>query len=167
MSHREIAVSVSEIVAAPLAGTFTTAAGMDVPALIQPHAILPGVNAVEGHNAAWSAVGQRRRLTLSDKSSVHEELVAFSPEDMFAYRVSDFTGAFGGLVREARGAWHFTKTGARETQIDWTYAFAPKSPFARVFVWIIVKAFWPGYMRAALARVKAAAETSESENAAT
>jgi len=85
-------------------------------------------------------------------------------ESTFAYEVSGFTGFFAALARSAKGEWHFTMTGAEKTQIDWTYSFFPNGPVAEPLLWFIVKTLWPGYLRAALTRVKAAAEQGPHEN---
>ena len=141
-------------VEAPLAAVFSTAASIDARELIQPQGILPGIEDVEGHDAPWSAIGEVRRHTLSDGASVREELISFARDSHFAYRVTDFTGAFAPIVSHAKGEWHFTQLGAEKTQIDWTYSFTPTGPIAEPVVWFIVKLFWPGYLKAALSRVK-------------
>ena len=159
-----VQTSVALCINAPLQRTFDIAAGFDATALIQKHGPLPGIVKTEGHNAPWSAIGQERKHTLSDNSSVKEELVAFTHNHNFAYKVSEFTGVFASLVREARGEWHFTTTGAEKTQIDWTYYFFPSGPIAEPLLWFVVKTLWPGYLRAALDRVKTAAEQGSHEN---
>ena len=153
-----VQTSVTVAVNVPLPQAFSIAAGMDARALIRPYGPLPGIVGVEGHEAAWSAPGQKRRYALSDKSSVNEELTAFTRDSTFAYRVTDFTGLFAALAREARAEWHFTHLGAAKTQIDWTYYFNPNGPVAEPVLWFVVKTLWPGYLRAALARVKTQAE---------
>jgi len=159
-----VQTSVAISINAPLARVFSVAASMDARALIQKYGPLPGIVEVSGHDAPWSAVGQSRKHALSDKSSVNEELIAFERDSSFAYRISNFTGPFSALVREARGDWHFTTLGHAKTQIDWTYAFTPTGAIAEPVLWFIVKLAWPGYLRAALARVKSAAEKDSHEN---
>lgn len=153
-----IAISVAERIEAPARAVFAAACGFDLPAVIKARGALPGVLKVEGHAAPWSAPGQARLLRLSDGSSVREELTSFTPEKSYAYRVSGFTGPFAALVAEGRGEWHFTTTGPGTTQIDWTYSFTPKSALSGPAVWFVVKVLWPGYIRSALARLKASVE---------
>ena len=153
-----VQISVSETVRAPAAAAFQAATHIDARELIRPHGPLPGINHVEGHDAPWSAIGEIRRHQLSDKSSVREELVAFTPGQTFAYRLTEFTGAFAPLVKSARADWHFTQRTAESTKIDWTYSFTPQSMAAEPVLWFIVKLFWPGYLKAALSRVKDKAE---------
>lgn len=155
---KDIVCAESIGVAAPLAAVFAIAAGPDVTALFRAHGPVPGVVAVSGHEGAWSAPGETRLLSLSDGAGVREDLVAFRDNESFAYRVSGFTGLFGALVREARGEWRFRETAPGETRIEWTYRFSPASPLAALAGRFVVSALWPGYMRAALARIQCAAE---------
>jgi Polyketide cyclase / dehydrase and lipid transport len=154
-----VQISVSQTVLAAKRHVFDTAASIDARRLIRKHGPLPAIVEVDGHDAPWSAIGQRRRHTLSDNSSVNEELVAFTGGETFAYRITNFTGPFAPLVREARGEWHFTTTGADCCRIDWTYFFTPNGPITEPALWFIVKLFWPGYLKSALSRVKEIAES--------
>lgn len=153
-----VQISVTAHVDAPLARVFETAASIDPRALIQKHGPLPAIIRTDGHDAPWSAAGQIRRHALSDNSSVCEELTAFAQNETFSYRLTEFTGAFAPLAREARADWHFTQSAWGRTRIDWTYVFTPTGPLSEPFLWLIVKLFWPGYLHAALARVKEKAE---------
>lgn len=156
-----VQISVSEIVDAPARDVFHTTISMDARELIQKHGILPGIVDVSGHDAPWEKIGDVRRHSLSDNSSVREELVTFTPNDTFSYRLTEFTGAFSPLVKGARADWHFTQTSAARTKIDWTYAFTPTSMAAEPILWFVVKLFWPGYLKAALHRVKQKAESQK------
>ncbi len=156
-----VQISVCETVNAPAEAAFHAATHINARELIRPHGFLPGILNVDGHDAPWSAIGEVRRHTLSDKSSVREELVAFTRNQTFAYRLTEFTGAFAPLVKSARADWHFTQRTAGSTKIDWTYSFTPQSMAAEPVLWFIVKLFWPGYLKAALARVKEKAEEHE------
>lgn len=153
-----VQISVTKTVSAPLHTVFETATQIDARELIQPHGAMPGIIDVDGHDAPWSVIGQVRRHRLSDKSTVREELVSFTPDQTFGYRLTEFTGAFSPLVKSARADWHFTQRTAGSTKVDWTYSFTPQSMAAEPVLWFIVKLFWPGYLSAALARVKEKAE---------
>ena len=145
---------------APRAAVFKTAAGISPSDLIKAHGPLPGIISGDGHDTPWEAVGQKRRHMMSDGSSVNEELTAFALNDHYAYRVSDFTGPFAKLVDHAIGEWRFTEEAPGKTRIDWTYKFFPKGALAAPIVTLIVKALWPGYLNAALERVKECAEAA-------
>lgn len=153
-----VQISISQSVAADAERVFRAATEINARDLIRQHGPLPAIIDVDGHDAPWSEVGQTRMHKLSDKSSVREELVAFTPNQTFAYSLSDFTGPFSALTSEARAEWHFTTTGAAQTQIDWTYIFHPNGPVAEPLLWFFVKIFWPGYLKSALGRVKEHAE---------
>ena len=159
-----VQVSVCEVVNAPARDVFNAAVSIDARELIQRHGILPGIVDVAGHDGPWEKIGDVRRHSLSDKSSVREELVAITPGETFGYRLTEFTGAFAPLVKGARADWHFTQLGAAKTKIDWTYAFTPTSMAAEGVLWFVVKLFWPGYLKAALRRVKDKAESQKIEN---
>ncbi len=156
-----IQTSAAITVDAPLTHVFQTAAAIDPRALIQKQGPLPGIVNCEGHDAPWSETGQRRKHTLSDNSSVNEELTAFEENKHYTYRVTDFTGPFAALVEHAFGEWRFTETDPATTRIGWTYSFFPKSALAAPLLWFIVKFLWPGYLMSALTRVK---EKAESKN---
>lgn len=156
-----VRISVCETVSAPAHDVFHAATHINARDLIKPHGPLPGIVNVDGHDAPWSAIGETRRHTLSDKSSVKEELIAFTRDQTFAYRLTEFTGAFAPLVKSARADWHFTQRTADATKIDWTYFFTPQSMAAEPVLWFIVKLFWPGYLKAALSRVKEQAEANQ------
>jgi hypothetical protein len=135
---------------------FAAACAIDAPSVIRKSVALPGVAAVAGHSAPWTAPGQRRVLTLTDGASVAETLLAISA-DSYDYRVAEFTGPFAALVSEAHGRFWTEPSGAGAT-LYWSYAFQPASSAAAPLVRFIAGALWPGYMQAALKRIKAGIE---------
>ena len=145
-------------ISAPIDTAFDIAAAISPTDLIRGHGPLPAIVDTTGDAGPWRTIGQRRLHLMSNKTSAEEELVAFTRNHTFAYRVTNFTGLFSSLVREARGEWHFTTAGAEKTKIDWTYFFTPTGPIAEPLLWFIVKMFWPQYLSAALTRVKDKAE---------
>ena len=154
-----VQISITETINAPALAVFDAAVSIDARELIQQHGLMPAITHVDGHDAPWSEIGQARKHTLSDNSSVYEELVAFTRGQTFAYRLSGFTGLFAPLVSEARAEWHFTTRSAESSKIDWTYIFSPNDPIAEPVLWFIVKTLWPGYLKSALHRVKQKAES--------
>ncbi|MBT8473139.1 MAG: hypothetical protein HKN14_00470 [Marinicaulis sp.] len=146
--------------AANIRDVFDGASSIEPNILIRPYGVLPGIAATD-NDAPWTAVGQVRNHTLTDKSAVREELVSFADGENFGYEIGGFSGLFGALAAGARGDWHFTSLSAERTRIDWTYQFFPRSVLAEPFLWFIVKLAWPGYLKAALTRVK---EKAEHEN---
>jgi hypothetical protein len=109
---------------------------------------LPGVVGVRDQTGAWDAPGQSRTLELSDGSTVVERLTVVDSPRRFAYRLADFTGAFGGLVAFAEAEWDFDA--AQEgTRIRWSYSFHAQ-PKRGWVVRLIVRVFWARYMKKVL-----------------
>lgn len=150
-------VSVAIEIDAPAAETFALAAGARLPDFVRPLGLLPGVARVEGASD-WRTPGEKRRLTLTDGSSLNEELTGLDRNRRFAYRATAFTGPFGALVAEGNGEWRFEAVAPQRTRLVWTYAFTPKSAFSAPLVSAIASILWPRYMRATLERLKATAE---------
>lgn len=145
-------------IGAPRARVFAVANGADPAAIFQKHRGLPGVREINGHQAPWSRAGQVRTISLTDGGALKEALSDYIDGERFAYVATEFSGAFGRLVTSARGEWRFDALGDARTRATWRYVFHPRSRLAAPLVWFIAKALWPGYMRAALARIKTLAE---------
>ena len=109
---------------------------------------LPAVVGVRNQTGAWDAPGQSRTLELSDGSTVVERLTDVTSPRRFAYRLSDFTGMFGGLVAFAEAEWDFDAA-AEGTRIRWRYAFHAQ-PKRGWVVRFIVRVFWARYMNKVL-----------------
>jgi len=152
----QISVSQTVDVCAAPAAVFALATGARLTEFVKANGPLPGVAGIEGA-ADWSAPGETRRLTLTDGSSFCEELTAIAHNQSFSYRATGFTGPFGALVGEGRGVWSFSATPTGAT-VTWNYAFTPKGALAAPIVAVIAKLFWPGYMRAALERLRTEVE---------
>jgi hypothetical protein len=155
---RRISTGAAVDINAPASAVFEHACGSDAPAIVKAHGALPGVLKVDAHQGSWSAVGQKRLLRLSDGTSVLEELTEFVAGRRFAYVASGFTGPFGALVSAGRGEWAVEEIAPRKSRLRWTYEFTPRGALSAAAVAFIVHLLWPGYIRAALARIKARAE---------
>lgn len=147
------------VIAAPRKEVFSIAAGLPAAKFINAYGPIPGIISTKG-SVCWQQTGDTREHTLSDKSSVNEELVSFAEDEFYAYRVTGFSGIFGQLVSEARGEWVFEWRGPHETLLTWTYSFTPKGSFARLITSLIVKYGWQGYLRHALTNLKDIIEKS-------
>lgn len=164
---RSVSVAVKITVAASRETAFNVAVSIDPRRLVQQFGPLPAIIGGDGHEAPWRRVGQRRRHLLSDETSVNEELTLYEPPNRFAYRVTEFTGPFAALAQEATGAWSFMATTDSRTMIIWRYDFMPNSSAAAPALYLIAKLFWPGYLNAALRRVKDHAENGAQAGALT
>jgi hypothetical protein len=151
-----VAVASEIIINAPAGAVMAAAVGFDIPDIIRAHGPLPGVASVDGHQGPWSAVGQQRRLTLTDGSTAIETLTDIDARG-FEYAI-EFGPPFSAIARAGAGRFCIADEGA-ESLLNWRYRFEPASIFAAPVVVVIAKLVWPGYMRAALARLKASIET--------
>lgn len=125
--------------------------------VLLPLGPLPGVQRAEMLDGAEPKAGARRRILLSDGTSVLEELLAFERPLRHCYRwVEPPRGALALLVRGADGDWRFSTT-ARGTRIAWSYRFelssALAAPLALPIVWL-----FRSWMKRGLERVREALE---------
>lgn len=100
----------------------------------------------------WGTVGQRRTIELGDGGSMREHLLTVDRPHRFDYEITDFVGALKPLVDRVEGSWVVTPagTGARVT---WAWDLHPRGRAGALLVPVIAR-FWPGYARAALARLE-------------
>lgn len=145
-------------VGAPQSEVFACVTGAEPASLFKRSGLLPGIAETEGA-AHWSALGDERTHTLDDGGVLHETLGAYVNDEMFAYRVTGFSGLFGALIAEAHGEWRFEWRGPEMTQIAWTYRFTPVSGPARLALKAAAGLLFPGYMKNALFRIKDRIET--------
>ena len=117
---------------------------------------LPAVTAVHDQSGEWDEVGKTRTLALSGGDSVAETITDVSPNEFFAYDLSQFSGLFGKLVEGARAEWDFWETSSG-CGIRWTYTFHPRAG-SSLAVALIVRLVWARYMRVTLAKLALAAE---------
>jgi hypothetical protein len=109
---------------------------------------LPAVTGRHEQTGGWDAVGQTRRLTLSDGGHVRERIIVADAPSRFAYELTDFQKLFGRLVRDARADWRFTSVPSG-TRVEWRYQFRAL-PGRGWLVGLIQVAFWAPYMRKVL-----------------
>ena len=163
----------SIIIAAPIERAFDVAVSIDPVALVRPHGFVPGVAAFEGARR-WSQPVDERRLVLTDGNRLTERLVAIdkpgSASGRFAYQVVGFGGWFARMTDACDSEWLFepagaTPTSARkteelETRATWSVVFREAGPLGALLP-LVVKPLWPGYMRAALTRLKQTVEPND------
>ncbi|NWG70216.1 MAG: SRPBCC family protein [Parvularculaceae bacterium] len=160
----QVGASAAIEIDAPAAAVFALAAGSRISDFVRPFGPLPGVARVEGP-ADWRAPGETRLITLTDGSSLEEELTGLDPGRRFSYRATRFSGPFGALVAQGLGEWSLTAEGTGRTRLVWSYAFAAKNALALPLLALLVRSLWPAYMQAALRRLKAEAERARAASA--
>lgn len=109
---------------------------------------IPAIVKVEDQTGDWDAVGQSRKLTLSDGGTLVERLKVVDPPRRFAYQLTDFTGFFGSLVAFAEAEWDFDAN-VEGTRIRWTYTYHAQ-PKRGWIVRLVVVRFWGPYMKRVL-----------------
>jgi hypothetical protein len=109
---------------------------------------LPGIVRVDDQTGDWDAVGQSRKLTLSDGGTVVERVKVVDAPRRFAYQLTDFTGFFGTLVAFADTEWDFDAS-VEGTRVRWVYTFHAQ-PKRGWIVRLIVRLAWAGYMKKVL-----------------
>ncbi len=149
-----VSVSADIAVTAPASRAFDAATRLPPPDLMRAHWPMPGCASFTGP-ARWSAVGEERRLVMTDGNTLSETLAAFEPGCSYATRIVGFHGWFARLAGHADVAWAFTEEGG-ETRIDWRVDFAHAEGASPILLSLATKPFWPAYMRGGLGRLKAA-----------
>lgn len=144
---------------APPPCVFDAARSLDAVAIIRDHGPLPGVARVEGDTAPWSAPGQQRTITSQDGTVLRETLIRYEPPRAYAYRIGNIEGALARLAAGGESEWRVAPV-ADGCELFWTYTLTPKSALAAPALWIFLRALWPGYMDAALHRLKALIEAA-------
>jgi hypothetical protein len=109
---------------------------------------IPAIVKVDDQTGDWDAVGQSRKLTLSDGGTLVERLKIVDPPRRFAYQLTDFTGFFGNLVAFADAEWDFDAN-VEGTRIRWTYTFHAQ-PKRGWIVRLVVVLWWGRYMKRVL-----------------
>lgn len=126
----------------------------------------PGIPAVAGTepvSGEWDEVGARRRILLADGHQAVEQVLANDGPSLFRYQVWGFTSPAGRFTDYAVGEFRLTEAGPDRTRVTWTYAFDPRSPFARIPLWLFVQTQFRPFMEAGLERMKAGAEAAWAE----
>ena len=148
---------------APLAHTFDITVTLELTKVIYAKGLLPGVKSISTTTMKWNAVGDSRRLHMSDGSSATETLTTYEKDQRIAYRVDDFKGPMKFLVSHSTGEWRFTPKGEGKTHVQWTFTFHPRSAMTAPIVRFVAKRLWPGYAGAALERVKGFSEAESAK----
>jgi hypothetical protein len=135
---------------------FESVAPIELPRIFQGWGLLPAVTGTRDQTGPWDRVGVSRTVLLADGSSAQEELVAYNPPHHFGYKLT-FGKPFGAVVSEAAGTWWFSPAGDGGTEVEWTYAFAPR-PGAGLLVELGLAPLWRRYAEDVLARCVAEIE---------
>jgi hypothetical protein len=132
----------------------------NLPRFFQRLGPIPGVIAHERVVPQSGELG-RRKLTLSDGSTMLEVILARDRPHRYHYRWANAPAPpLQLLVRGAEAHWRFETAGVGGTRIDCQYRFLLTSP-AALGPALIVRALFRRWMNAALARIKVLSERGE------
>jgi uncharacterized protein YndB with AHSA1/START domain len=93
-------------------------------------AVIPGAITGEMLDGAQPGVGARRRLAMSDGTTVDEEVLTFERGKEHRYRwVNPPAPPFSLLVNAGEARWTFDRSG-HGTKVVWTYELTLTSPLA-------------------------------------
>lgn len=112
---------------------------------------LPPIRGVD-QDGVWGTVGQRRTIRLADGGTMREHLLTVERPHRFDYELTDFTGALQPLVSRVEGSWAVDAAGTG-SRVTWAWTLHPRGRAGALVVPVIAR-FWPGYARAALARLE-------------
>ncbi len=117
---------------------------------------IPGVLGVEMVDGQTPRAGARRRVRMSDRSTIGEEVVSLDRPTRHGYRwLNPPALPFSLIVRGAEADWRFTPAGSG-TRIDWTYRFT-LSTFLVYPMAALIVALFRRWMTNALERIARAA----------
>ena len=135
---------------------------IDLISIFKGYGPLPAVIGIRDQTGAWDAVGQTRKVLLSDGNSTQEKLTSYEHPNYFSYTVSEFSGFLGCLVSSANGEWWFSSISSNKTYIKWSYAFKAKHVYLVLILWFITSILWRNYMIKALKLFKTQVEQNKS-----
>ncbi|SRR5260221_2106877 len=111
-----------------------------LPRFLHPVGLLPGLEAVEMHDGALLGKGARRRVTMTDKSTIDEEVLVYERPKKHVYRWLRAPSPFSVLVRSGEADWTFTPDGSG-THVDWVYTFELTTPLVYPLAALVIMAF--------------------------
>jgi uncharacterized protein YndB with AHSA1/START domain len=121
---------------------FDLAASCDgFPRFLHPLGPVPGVAGAEMLDASAPKPGARRRVRMTDGSTMDEELLAFERPTRHRYRWAHPPAPpFSLLVRGGEGDWTFSPAGDG-TRIAWDYRFELTTPLVYPLAAVVVLLF--------------------------
>ena len=120
---------------------------IELPILLRGYGLLPAVVKVSEQTGAWDIPGNYRMVHLSDGGTIREEVTTCDRPELFAYKLSKFTGIFSFLVAGANGEWRFKRVNDRLTEVSWEYYFDAKGRFTRLLLQPIIELLFYRYMQ--------------------
>lgn len=130
-------------------------ANQNLSRMLQRKGPIPGVTGAELVEGSELRAGARRRVSMTDGSSLIEELIALDRPRVHEYRWAHPPPApFSLLIRGGHATWTFKPEGGG-TRVDWLYTFELASPLALPLA-AVAAALFRSWMQQGLARLRAA-----------
>jgi Polyketide cyclase / dehydrase and lipid transport len=115
---------------------------------------IPGILAIEMLGGAVPAAGARRKVTMTDGSTIDEEILALERPFRHRYRwLNKPKFPFSLMVRWGEGDWTFTAASGGGTRIEWVYRFQLTTPLLAPMTALTLLLF-RRWMQKGLGRIK-------------
>jgi hypothetical protein len=145
---------------APLDEVFRFVVAEDAPGrVLRRYGPVPSPTQSQLLDGAWGRVGARRVVVLSNGGTLKEEITAFDPPALYAYRISDFHFFVKNLSSSGTGVWQFFRVGD-QTRVVWTYAFQPRSAGSKPLLELGVSWFYRPFMKRGIEETKRQVEAA-------
>jgi hypothetical protein len=117
------------------------------PRILLPLGPVPGIAKAEMLGAGAPRAGARRRIGMTDGSTIDEEILAFDRPGLHRYRwLNRPAPPFSWLVRGGEAEWTFAPSQGG-TRIVWTYAFELTTPLVAPLGAAVIAVFRRWMMR--------------------
>ena len=127
--------------------------------IIKRHGIVPGPVSSELLNDQWSDVGDKKRLTFSDKSTSIEEILVLDDPNYYAYKVYDFSNPLlNPLIKEIKGEWFLKELENGKTLVSWKYTFNARNWRSKQVLRVLIFLQFNTFMSNVMPRLKAKLE---------
>lgn len=108
---------------------------------LRPLGPIAGIDKAEMFEGQPLAAGSWRRISMTDGSTLEEEVLDYAPPTLHRYRWTEgIKPPFAWLVKSGTGRWDFTEIDGG-TRVDWGYVFELKSPLFYPLLLLIVPLF--------------------------
>lgn len=127
--------------------------------IIKRHGIVHGPVSSELLDGQWNNVGDKKRLTFSDKSTSIEEILVLDDPNYYAYKVYDFSSRMLSIfLKEIKGEWFLKELENGKTLVSWKYTFNARNWPSKLVLNELVKHQFSTFMGNVMPRLKAKLE---------
>jgi len=102
--------------------------------------LIPGIRAARLLDATAPAEGVRRRVELSDGTSIVERITAFEAPSVHAYDMAEMNPLQRLICTNMVSRWTFSDAGAG-TRVVWDYRIEPRTALHTPLAWVVGRLF--------------------------